>query len=72
MKVKRAIVFEFSRLTEEQEIILKHLAYHAGRLWNQVVRIKIYRLNEGISESLQYAGIGVEGGVNLPEGIRAR
>ena len=34
------------------------------------VRIKIYRLREGISESLQYAGIGVEGGVNLPGGIR--
>ncbi|WP_456484948.1 RNA-guided endonuclease InsQ/TnpB family protein [Desulfurobacterium sp.] len=34
-KVKRAIVFELNRLTEEQEIILGHLTYHAGRLWNQ-------------------------------------
>ena len=34
-KVKRAIVFELSRLTEEQEIILGYLTYHAGRLWNQ-------------------------------------
>ena len=34
------------------------------------VRIRIYRLREGISESLQYAGIGVEGGVDLPGGIR--
>jgi len=36
----------------------------------RAVRIRIYRLSEGISESLQYAGIGVEGGVNLPRGIR--
>ncbi|WP_411376607.1 RNA-guided endonuclease InsQ/TnpB family protein [Desulfurobacterium thermolithotrophum] len=34
-KVKRAIVFELSRLTEEQEIILGYLTYHAGRLWNK-------------------------------------
>ncbi len=34
-KVKRAIVFELSHITEEQEIILGHLTYHAGRLWNQ-------------------------------------
>ncbi|WP_456455988.1 zinc ribbon domain-containing protein, partial [Thermovibrio sp.] len=36
----------------------------------EIVRIRIYRLSEGISESLQYAGIGVEGGVNPPRGIR--
>jgi putative transposase len=35
-----------------------------------VVRIRIYKLSEGISESLLYAGIGVGGGVNLPRGIR--
>ncbi|WP_411376614.1 hypothetical protein GFV12_06730 [Desulfurobacterium thermolithotrophum] len=34
-KVKRTIVFELSRLTEEQEIILGYLTYHAGRLWNK-------------------------------------
>ena len=34
-KVKRAIVFELSRLTEEQKIILGYLTYHAGKLWNQ-------------------------------------
>jgi putative transposase len=34
-KVKRAIVFELNRLTEEQEIILGYLTYHAGKLWNQ-------------------------------------
>lgn len=34
-KVKRAIVFELNRLSVEQEIILGHLTYHAGRLWNQ-------------------------------------
>ncbi|WP_457567010.1 hypothetical protein, partial [Desulfurobacterium sp.] len=37
----------------------------------QVVRIRIYRMNKGISESLLFAGIGVEGSVNLPRGIRA-
>ena len=36
----------------------------------KVVRIRIYKLFEGISESLLFAGIGVEGGVNPPEGIR--
>ena len=36
-----------------------------------VVRIRIYKLSEGISESLLYAGIGVGGSVNLPGGIRA-
>ncbi len=35
MKVKRAFVFELNHLTEEQEIILGYLTYHAGRLWNQ-------------------------------------
>jgi len=35
MKVKRALVIELNRLTEEQEIILGHLTYHAGKLWNQ-------------------------------------
>ncbi|RLB10372.1 MAG: hypothetical protein DRG39_06440, partial [Deltaproteobacteria bacterium] len=32
---KRAIVFELNNLTEEEQIILGHLTYHAGRLWNQ-------------------------------------
>jgi putative transposase len=36
-----------------------------------VVRIRIYKLTKGISESLLYAGIGVGGSVNLPGGIRA-
>jgi putative transposase len=36
----------------------------------RVVRVRIYKLSEGISESLPYAGIGVEGGVNPPRGIR--
>lgn len=35
MKVKRALVIELNRLTKEQEIILGHLTYHAGKLWNQ-------------------------------------
>ena len=35
-----------------------------------MVKIRIYKLCEGISESLLFAGIGVEGGVNPPEGIR--
>jgi len=35
MKAKRAIVFELNKLTEEQEIILGYLTYHAGRLYNQ-------------------------------------
>ena len=34
-KVKRAISFELNHLTEEQEIILGYLTYHAGKLWNQ-------------------------------------
>ncbi len=34
-KVKRAIVFELNRLTDQQRIILGYLTYHAGRLWNQ-------------------------------------
>ncbi|RUM42207.1 MAG: transposase, partial [Desulfurobacterium sp.] len=33
--MKRAFVFELNHLTEEQEIILGYLTYHAGRLWNQ-------------------------------------
>ena len=36
----------------------------------RVVRIRIYKPSEGISESLLYTGIGVEGGVNPPGGIR--
>jgi putative transposase len=36
----------------------------------RVVKVRVYKLNEGISESLLYAGIGVEGGVNPPRGIR--
>ena len=36
----------------------------------RVVKVRIYKLSEGISESLLYAGIGVEGGVNPPRGIR--
>ena len=36
-----------------------------------VVKVRIYQLSKGISESLLYAGIGVEGGVNPPRGIRA-
>ena len=36
----------------------------------RVVRIRVYKLTKGISESLLYAGIGVGGGVNLPGGIR--
>ncbi len=36
----------------------------------KVVRIRIYKMSESISESLLYAGIGVEGGVNPPGGIR--
>ena len=35
MKVKRDLVFELNHLTEEQEIILGHSTYHAGKLWNQ-------------------------------------
>ena len=35
MKTKRAIVFELNNLTGKEEIILGHLTYHAGRLWNQ-------------------------------------
>jgi len=35
-----------------------------------VVRIRIYKLGKGISKSLLFAGIGVEGGVNPPRGIR--
>ena len=35
MKVKRALVIELNSLTKEQEIILGHLTYHAGKLWNQ-------------------------------------
>jgi len=35
MKTKRAIVLELNNLTEEQQIILGHLTYHAGKLWNQ-------------------------------------
>ena len=38
----------------------------------RVVKVRIYKLSEGISESLLYAGIGVEGGVNPPRGIRIR
>ena len=36
----------------------------------KVVRIRIYKISEGISEFLLYAGIGVEGDVNSPKGIR--
>jgi len=36
----------------------------------KVVRIRIYKLGKGIPESLLFAGIGVEGGVNPPGGIR--
>ena len=36
----------------------------------KVVKIRIYKLGKGISESLLFAGIGVEGGVNPPRGIR--
>ena len=36
----------------------------------KVVKIRIYKLGEGISGSLLFAGIGVEGGVNPPRGIR--
>ncbi|MBW1975531.1 MAG: transposase, partial [Deltaproteobacteria bacterium] len=36
----------------------------------KVVRIRIYKLGKGISKSLLFAGIGVEGGVNPPGGIR--
>jgi len=32
----------------------------------KVVKIRIYKLGEGISESLLFAGIGVEGSVNPP------
>ncbi|GAB6163879.1 hypothetical protein JCM12298_30390 [Desulfothermus naphthae] len=35
MKTKRAIVFELNNLTGKEQIILGHLTYHAGRLWNQ-------------------------------------
>ncbi len=34
-KIKRAIVFELNHLSKKQQIILGHLTYHAGRLWNQ-------------------------------------
>ena len=37
----------------------------------KVVRIRIYEFGKGISESLQFTGIGVEVGVNPPRGIRA-
>ena len=36
----------------------------------RVVKVRVYKLSEGISESLLYAGIEVEGGVNPPRGIR--
>ena len=36
----------------------------------KVVKVRIYNLSEGISKSLLFAGIGVEGGVNSPRGIR--
>lgn len=36
----------------------------------RVLRVRIYKLSKGISESLLYAGIGAYGGVNLPQGIR--
>ena len=35
-----------------------------------MVKVRIYKLSEGISESLLFAGTGVEGGVNPPEGIK--
>ncbi|RMA93346.1 hypothetical protein CLV39_1412, partial [Hydrogenothermus marinus] len=36
MKTKKAISFELNnRLTDEQLIIIGHLTYHAGKLWNQ-------------------------------------
>ncbi|MBW1975330.1 MAG: hypothetical protein JRI45_07135 [Deltaproteobacteria bacterium] len=35
-----------------------------------MVKIRIYKLGKGISEFLLLAGIGVEGGVNPPGGIR--
>ncbi len=37
----------------------------------KTVKLRIYKLNRGISESLSRAGIGVAGGVNPPWGIRA-
>ena len=36
----------------------------------RIVRLRIYKLGKGIFESLVFAGIGVEGRVNLPRGIR--
>ncbi len=36
----------------------------------RTVKVRIYNLTEGISKFLQYAGIGVCGGVSLPRGIR--
>jgi len=35
MKTKRALVVELNHLSEEQEVILGYLTYHAGKLWNQ-------------------------------------
>jgi outer membrane receptor protein involved in Fe transport len=35
MKIKRALLIGLNRLTKEQEIILGHPFYHAGKLWNQ-------------------------------------
>ncbi len=35
-----------------------------------MVKVRTYKLSEGISEFLLFSGIGVEGGVNLPREIR--
>ncbi len=43
-KVKRAIVFELNHLPKEQRIILAHLTYYAGRLWNQANYLVIPKL----------------------------
>jgi len=44
MKVKRAIVLELNNLTEEQQIIIGYLTYHAGKLWNQANHLVKNRL----------------------------
>jgi len=36
----------------------------------RVIRVRVYKFWKGIFESLRIAGIGVEGGVNPPGGIR--
>ena len=48
MKTKRAITIELNSLTKEQELIIGHLTYHTGRLWNQanyLIKNKLAKVN---------------------------